>query len=340
MKRILVVDDEKTVAFFLSETLAELGLEYQVETACSAEDALSKIAIEPFSLVITDLRMPGISGLELIRQVRQISPGTRTILITAYGDDEVEAEARRLGVYDYITKPFQMDRFTQMVERALLRDMLVPQIFHELRMPLTYILSYANILAEQSEGSHNEWAQQIMRQTLRMREALEEFTLLTEWNASQMPGYLRPVDLSQVLETTAALVNSSIVEKSQVLQIVSTPEPIRINTDPWLLGALLTVLVSNAIKHAPVQGRIYVTTDQDDAKNTIITIQGDTNGTAIERHPPDSPNVSLNVAHRLIEALGGELDIQSSEADGAVSRVILSNGVCSPEKVQYAWESA
>ncbi len=340
MKRILVVDDEKIVAFFLSETLAELGLEYQVETASSAEDALNKIALEPFSLVITDLRMPGMSGLELIDQVRQISPGTRTILITAYGDDEVEAEARRLGVYDYITKPFQMDRFTQMVERALLRDMLVPQIFHELRMPLTYILSYANLLAEQSEGSHGEWAQQILRQTLRMREALEEFTLLTEWNASQMPGYLRPVDLSQVLETTATLVNSLILEKDQVLQIASTPESIEINTDPWLLGALLTALVSNAIKHAPVQGRIYIAANQDDARNTVITIQGDANGTVTEGFAPDNSNVSLNVAHRLIEALGGELDIQLNEADGVISRVVLSNGACAPEKVQYTWGNA
>lgn len=340
MKRILVVDDEKTVAFFLSETLAELGLEYQVHTASSAEDALCKIAAEPFNLVITDLRMPGMSGLELIAQVRQISPGTRTILITAYGDDDVEAEARRLGVYDYITKPFQMDRFTQMVERALLRDMLVPQIFHELRMPLTYILSYANMLVEQSEGSHSEWAQKILCQTLRMREALEEFTLLTEWNASQMPGYLRPVDLSQVLETTSTLVNSLMLERGQVLQIVSTPEVIKINTDPWLLGALLTALVSNAIKRAPVQGRIYITANQDDAQNTVITIRGDTSGTSTEEFASDSPNVSLNVARRLIEALGGELDIQSNEADGAVSRVLLTNGVCAPETVRYAWEHA
>jgi CheY-like chemotaxis protein/two-component sensor histidine kinase len=332
MKRILVVDDEENVAFFLSETLAELGLEYHVETACCGEDALKKVAVEPFSLLITDLRMPGMSGLELIRQVRKLSPRTRTILITAYGDDEVEAEARSLGVYDYITKPFQIDEFTQMVQKALLRDMLVPQIFHELRMPLTYILSYADILVEQSEGSHHEWAQQILDQALRMREALEEFTLLTEWNTSQMPGYLRPVDLSQVLETTAALVSSSVVEKKQVLQIAPTSEPIRINTDPWLLGALLTALVSHAIKHAPVQGRIHVAVNQNGDRNTVITIREDTNGAAVERPAPESPTVSLNVARGLIEALGGQLDIQSNGGNGAISRVILSNTVCTPEK--------
>jgi CheY-like chemotaxis protein len=332
VKHILVVDDEKTVAFFLGETLDELGLEYQVQTACSGEDALRKIAIESFDLIITDLRMPGMSGLDLLSQVREISPGTRTILITAYGDDEVEAEARRLGVYDYITKPFQMEKFTRMVQRALLRDMLVPQIFHELRMPLTYILSCADILVEQSEDSHHELAQQILCQALRMREALEEFTLLTEWNTSQMPGYLRPVNLSQLLETTAALVNSSVVEKSQFLEVESTPESIKINTDPWLLGALLTALVSHAVKYAPEQGRIYVTANQNGAENTVITIRGENDGVAIERSALDGPNVSLNVAQRLIEALGGELDIQPNSVDGTISRVILLNGICSSEE--------
>jgi CheY-like chemotaxis protein len=332
VKRILVVDDEKTVAFFLGETLDELGLEYQVQTACSGEDALRKIAVESFDLIITDLRMPGMSGLDLLSQVREISPGTRTILITAYGDDEVEAEARRLGVYDYITKPFQMEKFTRMVQRALLRDMLVPQIFHELRMPLTYILSCADILVGQSEDSHHELAQQILCQALRMREALEEFTLLTEWNTSQMPGYLRPVNLSQLLETTAALVNSSVVEKSQLLEVASTPESIKINTDPWLLGALLTALVSHAVKYAPEQGRIYVTANQNGTENTIITIREENDGVAIERSALDGPNVSLNVAQRLIEALGGELDIQPNSVDGTISRVILLNGICSSEE--------
>ena len=331
LKRILVVDDEKSVAFFLGETLAQLGPEYQVQTAYSGEEALSKITIEPFHLIITDLRMPGMSGLELVRRMRELSPGTRTILITAYGDGKIEAEARHLGVYDYVTKPFQIDEFTQMVQKALLRDMLIPQIFHELRMPLTYIMNYADILDEQSEGSHHEWAQKIVHHALRMREALDELTLLTEWNTSQMPGYLQSVDLSEVLETTAALVNSLVTEKRQVLQIVPTPEPIRINTDLWLFGSLLTALVSNAIKHTPAGGRIYVSANQSGDENITITIRKDTDGAAIERPTSTRPSVSLNVAHRLIEALGGELEIQPYEADGAISRVILSNGVCLSE---------
>lgn len=120
MKRILVVDDETSVAFFLSESIADLCPEYEVEMVCSGEKALGKIVTEPFDLVVTDLCMPDIGGLEIIRRLRQISPQANAILITAYGGDRVEAEVRRLGFCGYLTKPFDMDDFARAVQEALL----------------------------------------------------------------------------------------------------------------------------------------------------------------------------------------------------------------------------
>jgi CheY-like chemotaxis protein len=120
VKHILVVDDERSVAFLLSESLAQLSPEYQVQMAYSSEDALDKIAAGTFDLVITDLRMPGMDGLDLIRRVHDVSPGIRIILITAYGNDGVEKRARHLSVYRYITKPFKTEELMQMVEEALL----------------------------------------------------------------------------------------------------------------------------------------------------------------------------------------------------------------------------
>jgi DNA-binding NtrC family response regulator len=120
MKRILIVDDDTSVAFFLSESIADLCPEYEVEMVCSGEKALGKIVTEPFDLVVTDLCMPDVGGLEIIRHLHQISPQASAILITAYGGDRVEAEARRLGICGYLTKPFDMDDFAQAVQAALL----------------------------------------------------------------------------------------------------------------------------------------------------------------------------------------------------------------------------
>ncbi|MEA3338882.1 MAG: response regulator [Chloroflexota bacterium] len=118
-RNVLIVDDEPKVAFFLSKALERSNLDYCVSVAHSGEEALEMLDQSPVDLLVTDLRMPGISGLELIRWVRASSPQTRTILITAYGNDEVEAETRRLEAYRYITKPFDIGDFTQVVQDAL-----------------------------------------------------------------------------------------------------------------------------------------------------------------------------------------------------------------------------
>jgi CheY-like chemotaxis protein len=116
---ILIVDDEPRVAFFLSKSLEHTKQDYHISAAHSGEEALEILNRASVDLLVTDLRMPGISGLELMRWVRASSPQTRTILITAYGNDEVEAEAHRLEAYRYITKPFNLDEFAQAVQEAL-----------------------------------------------------------------------------------------------------------------------------------------------------------------------------------------------------------------------------
>jgi Response regulator containing CheY-like receiver, AAA-type ATPase, and DNA-binding domains len=118
-KRILIVDDEESVAFFLAENLAEQGPDYQVETASSGEEALAKITAQPFDLVITDLRMSGINGLELMERTRTLSPHTRLILMTAYGSPDVEATSYRLGACRYLAKPFPIQALFAAVQEAL-----------------------------------------------------------------------------------------------------------------------------------------------------------------------------------------------------------------------------
>jgi DNA-binding NtrC family response regulator len=118
-KNILVVDDEESVAFFLSENLSALTPAYSVKTAYSGEEALDKVAIEAFDLVVTDLRMPGLSGLELIQKVRAMQPKTQAILITAYGNEDIKSAAHHIGACCYITKPFKMEQFTHMVYAIL-----------------------------------------------------------------------------------------------------------------------------------------------------------------------------------------------------------------------------
>ena len=118
-QHILIVDDDSMVALSLSKMLKHSNENYDVSVAHSGEEALNVLNVWPVDLLITDLCMPGISGLELIRQTQTFSPQTRTILITAYGDGSVEAEARRLSVYRYIAKPFHIEVLLDTVEEIL-----------------------------------------------------------------------------------------------------------------------------------------------------------------------------------------------------------------------------
>jgi CheY-like chemotaxis protein len=123
-KHVLIVDDEPKVGYFLGRSLELKHKNCEVSTARSGEEALKILERDHVDLLITDLRMPGVSGLELIRWVKASSPNTRTILITAYGSDQIKAEARRLEVYRYLTKPFNVKDFTDVVDGAL-QDLIV-----------------------------------------------------------------------------------------------------------------------------------------------------------------------------------------------------------------------
>jgi DNA-binding response OmpR family regulator len=117
--RILIVEDEEKVAFFLKESLSGLESGYDVISTSSAEEALLAIDDHGFDLVIADFRLPGRNGLELIGELRSSHPHTHTMLITAYGSEELEAAAYRYNVARYFTKPFHLDEFVEAVQEIL-----------------------------------------------------------------------------------------------------------------------------------------------------------------------------------------------------------------------------
>lgn len=117
-KRILLVDDEATLAFFLQQSLKEAG--YMVDVAASGEEALNKLTIQtPYDLLITDLRMSGISGFTLLRAARSLYPDIKAILITAFGSNEVESFAGQLEVDAYLTKPFSTAHLEKLADSVL-----------------------------------------------------------------------------------------------------------------------------------------------------------------------------------------------------------------------------
>ncbi len=117
--RILIVDDEPKVAFFFQKHLEMVDDGYIAKAVNSGMAALEELQKEPYDLVLTDLRMPHMDGLELVRQVRKISPQTKTILITAYGSNKAWNEAGQLDVFRSLSKPLKISQLLESVREAL-----------------------------------------------------------------------------------------------------------------------------------------------------------------------------------------------------------------------------
>ncbi len=120
--RILVVEDEQSMRELLTIMLKKET--YQVSTLGDGQSAIEAIRREPFDLIITDVRMPGVDGLQVLKAAKDLSPDTMIIMITAFATTETAVEAMKLGAYDYITKPFNLDEIKLVIKNALERKRL------------------------------------------------------------------------------------------------------------------------------------------------------------------------------------------------------------------------
>lgn len=115
--RILVVDDEETVRNLLQRTLAEAG--YNVTTAANGEETLSVVSQGEVEVVLLDIKMPGMSGIEVLGKLTADWPDICVIIVTAVVDTQTAVEALKMGAYDYITKPFNRDEVVKKVKEAV-----------------------------------------------------------------------------------------------------------------------------------------------------------------------------------------------------------------------------
>jgi len=142
---ILVVDDDQDMRTLLCDELQERG--YRIAAASDGREALKKLGEEDCAVVLTDLRMRGMQGLELLNEVKRDYPGTNVIIMTAFGSVESAIDAMKHGAYDYVTKPIKNEEMALVVEKAV-RDAQLRREVQQLRRAVREDFSFHHILGK------------------------------------------------------------------------------------------------------------------------------------------------------------------------------------------------
>src|SRR5690349_8229715 len=122
---ILLVEDDSSIAAALKKDLQAEG--YDVAVALRGDEGLAQAQTAPCDLVLTDLKMPGLSGLELVEQLHSVKPKLPIVMMTAFGTTETAIEATKLGAYDYLLKPFDMAELLDVVAKAVASSRLMSE---------------------------------------------------------------------------------------------------------------------------------------------------------------------------------------------------------------------
>jgi len=122
MPTILIVDDDDAIRAILYDLLSD---KYECNTASTAEEALQDIAVETYDAILTDIAMPGLTGLELLKKIQEHDSATPVILISGNGSEQDPEDLEALGAFAYVTKPFDLNEIEQVVERAVTKSHFV-----------------------------------------------------------------------------------------------------------------------------------------------------------------------------------------------------------------------
>jgi signal transduction histidine kinase len=275
--RVLLVDDEDHIRSVLCDSLASSG--YDVDAAASGEDGLSRLSEKPADLMIVDLKMPGISGLEFAAQAAEIVPDGQIVILTGYGDMKSAIEAMRSGAYDYLTKPVDLDRLLQTLRKADERRKLILEnrdllrrlteanrikaefingMSHEVRTPLGHITGFAQILQDTVENlteKQTRYIENIQNGASRLLDLFDKIMSFSTLKSGDVQVKPEPGNVSGLLQTAIDAARSEAADLGVTLRVNSDCSE-DVLVDRKICERVLSLLVDNAIKFNEENGDV------------------------------------------------------------------------------------
>ena len=374
--RVLVVDDETGMRLAVARVLAnftvKLGDEadttvaFAVQTAESGEQALELIAAAVPDILLLDVKMPGISGLEVLRELNERGVQTLTVMITAYATLETAIDATKRGAHDFLPKPFTPDELRVAMRRVVkhlvvqrqakrlaeekrqVRFQFISVLGHELKAPLAAIEGYLQILRDGSAGNDPAVEAQVVERALAraggMRRLIAELLDLTRIESGQKRREFVEVDVRELALAALETVAPAAAAR-EITAALEAPGDVRMVADRGELEILLNNLVSNAVKYNRDGGRVEVRLHRDDGLVRLAVAD-----TGIGLSPQEASRLfqefvriknertraipgtglGLSIVKKLAQLYGGDVSVESEPNVGSTFTVTLRDAALSP----------
>jgi len=355
---VLVIDDEEIICESCNEVLMQEG--YEVDTANDGPSGLRKVRELRPDLVLVDLKMPGMSGMEVLEKIKEMDQNIVTIVITGYATIESAVEAVKRGAYDFIPKPFtpgelrlivrrgfEMRRLA--VESAALREEkermkrnFITMVSHELKSPLAAVQQYLEVILGGMAGKVSEEQKRIIvRMSVRIQNLL---ALINKWldmariEAGTLVERFEPVDVAPLIRESVDSVQLLARERNVRLELAIADSLPLILGDNETMCQVFTNLLVNAIRYNRENGRVRIETGEE---GVYLTVRVCDTGVGISeedlpfifdeffrvkssaKDETTGSGLGLSIVQRIVEAHRGHVKVTSQPNEGSVFTVYL-----------------
>lgn len=276
--KVLIVDDEPDITELLSLYLGSVG--FRTEMAGTGRQALEMLAADDFDLVLLDIRMPDMSGVEVLERIHALYGAMVVIMMTAHGSEELAVSCMRSGAADYFSKPFSLDDALQRVERALehQQTLLIKQrleqekadfvsmLSHDMKNPITAVIGSIDIIREgrlgpvsKEQGEYLNGAIDSCNEVVAMINNLLD---VNRFESGRMPLRNQLYDVGELLRDTMDRFARIAACEEVSMELRLAPELPGVMVDKGIFGRVIANLFANAIKFTPAEGTILISTSQ------------------------------------------------------------------------------
>jgi signal transduction histidine kinase len=348
---LLIVDDERGPMESLRMIFKPF---YNVYTANGGPEALQLLEQQAIDVVTLDLKMPGMSGIEVMERIKSRDPDIEVVIVTGYSSLETAIRGLRFRAFDYISKPFDVSEISDIVRRAVqqrrstqrLRQMkedFLANLSHELRTPLSAIIGYSAILNEELHRrltpEQRLALERIQANSHDLLNLIEAVLLLNSIDAGELSLNSQPFNLSEVVRRAVRHFENDASERGLVLEGNLSAGEVFVISDELKVERILWALLDNAIKFTP-HGRVMIDAmpgvragtveihvadtgigmaDEELLRALEGLAQGDPSTTRLYR----GLGLGLRMAMRLVHILGGDMRVRSEPGKGTVVVVTL-----------------